>query len=130
MNYIKVKLNGETVWATRIDTNTVTIDNLPLDPRVSYMDKVKIDENNNFIEVIERINRQAIVQYDCDDLENKWEPFCKMLMDNGIHTEGMIRGTVILAFDKNRNEQEITELIETTDIGVFNILFQPLVGQE
>ena len=128
MSKIKVKLDGENVWADQTKSGEAIIHNLPYDARVNYKDVVSIDHNNRFIKVIKRELIQGILQYSKPEkpMQEAWKEFVdKVQGEYGIELEGAVAGVAMFGVKVGSDKEEVEKKLKSAGLDVFNILWKP-----
>ncbi len=126
MEDIKVQLYKERVWAKKLSQNSAKIKNNPLDPRVNCGDIIEMDDDHQFIKVLNRENAQAIIQYDCSlGLGIDYSRLGKYLLKNNIGIEGYAAGIAGIDFQMDRTQDEIREIMKLSPAKITHIQFKP-----
>lgn len=123
---IKVRLQGETVWAVRLTPTTAEIRNTPLDERVNFKDIVEIDGHHNFIKVIERYFEQAGIEYEYDPetIKVEYPKMAQYLRDHEVFIEGYTAGFAGVDFKKGRDHEEIKKILDNSPMKITNVEFK------
>jgi hypothetical protein len=108
---------GESMWAEDLGNNRAKVDNIPVfTHRFTLDDVIEIDDNHEFVRVIERANRGGVLVYDTKGLsEDALRKRYRAIYDhfekkNGIKVEGMFAGVAGIAIPLDMTLEEIERI--------------------
>lgn len=117
--------SGEFLWARRIGKDTAKIENIPFFAGgLALGDLVRIDDDNEIVEVLEHVARTCGIQYGDPDRLTREEAVQRYaeiktkLAEHDIHTEGIIPGLCSLSVPNDVDPDMLADIADELGVEV------------